>query len=493
VRARAVVAVALAGSAGLAGLAGLAGCGGRGDDKGQGGKASKGSGAAAASAAEGGPEGKGAKGATGAASSARAGAEPAPWSDAWLDRERARYLDDPSYRRAQLEASLTNHANTYSQQRLGAYGLRERGWDVLPVWNPRSRPVTAALAAELERGKPPVIPESQAPLWDGRAPTTPAGWIALGRRVFFEYPLRAEASMEWALTKPAVAASLGVERTSDGSVPGLVAFADLDGKSRVGITCAMCHTTVRGGALVTGAARRSFDAGKLRLAYSKDTRAALDPRLAQRMASWGPGRADVTEDNEDPVAIPDLWGLRAQSALTAAGTIQHTGPVALALRQETQLLHTNHERVRPPRELAWALAMFLYSLEPPPRPPPRDPARVARGQELFGAHCKRCHSNAAYGGTPVSVESIGTDPALANGPGRGTGRYRPPPLLGVADGAPYLHHGAVSSLDELLSAARFAPGYRAGRLGPGPIPGHRPGTGLGDEDRAALIAFLETL
>jgi mono/diheme cytochrome c family protein len=340
----------------------------------------------------------------------------------------------------------------------------------------------------------PAIPPDLPPLWDGRVPATRAEWVALGRRVFFEYPLRAEVFMEWGLTRPAVAAAAGVERAADGAVPGLVVFANVDGKTRVGIACAICHTAVQGGAVVAGAARRSFDYGRLRLAYFDATGGPLDPRLAKRMAGWGPGRADVTEDNdEDPVAIPDLWGLRAQSALTAAGTIVHASPLALALRQETQLLHTNHQRVRPPRELAWALAMFLYALEPPPRPPPRDPSKVARGASLFEAHCKRCHGNAAYGGAPMPVAQIGTDPALATGPARGTGRYRPPPLLGVADGAPYLHHGAVASLDELLSPARLAPDYRAGRLGPGPIPGHRPGMELGDADRAALIAFLETL
>jgi cytochrome c peroxidase len=55
-----------------------------------------------------------------------------------------------------------------------------------------------------------------------------------------------------------------------------------------------------------------------------------------------------------------------------------------------------------------------------------------------------------------------------------------PTLLGVARGAPYLHHGVVPSLADLLSPDRTEPGHRAG-------------TDLGAEDRAALIAFLETL
>jgi mono/diheme cytochrome c family protein len=418
--------------------------------------------------------------------------EPAAWSEAWLAREGKRFISDTAYRRAALEASLTNHANTYSSQRLGAYGLGTRGWDVLPVWNPRSRLVTAEVAAGLERGTLPAIPEQ--PLWDGKTPATLAEWVALGRRVFFEFPLRAEVFMEWGLGKPALAKAVGVERTRDGAVPGLVVFANVDGQPRVGITCAICHTAVRDGELVVGAARRSFDYGRLRLAYFEDTRSAVAPELAARMKTWGPGRADVTEDNdEDPVAIPDLWGLRDQTALTQAGTIRHASPLALAIRQDTQLLHTNHQRIRPPRELSWALAMFLYSLEPPPVRPATDPAHVARGSELFAVHCRGCHSNKSYGGEPMQVAKVGTDPALAKGQARGTGNYRPPPLVRVADGAPYLHHGAVRSLDELLSPARLAADYRGGRLGPGPIPGHRAGTELAAPERAALIAFLETL
>ncbi len=415
---------------------------------------------------------------------------PAPWSDEWLLLEGQRFLADTPYRRAALEQSLTNHDNLYSRQRLTSYGLGSRGWDMLPAWNPRSQPVTAALAARLERGEMPELAADRAPLWDGIEPTTMAGWIALGRRVFFEYPMRAEVFMEWGLTKPTVATAIGVERTPDGAIPGLVVFANVDGETRVGITCAICHSTVKDGALVAGAARRRFDYGRLRVEYFATTGNWVDPQLARRMASWGPGRADVTEDDdEDPVTIPDLWGLRDQRWLTQAGTIRHASPLALAIRQETQLTDSNHAMVRPPRALAWALAMYVYSLAPPPASAPTS----GQGVAVFDAHCRSCHGNAAYGGRTIAVAAIGTNPALATGKGRGTGAYRVPALVRVREGAPYLHDGSVSSLAELLSPARLAPGYAAGRLGPGPIPGHVAGTNLPEVDRAALIAFLETL
>jgi mono/diheme cytochrome c family protein len=417
---------------------------------------------------------------------------PADWTDDWVNKEGARFANDDAYRRAALEKSLVNHTNTYSQQRLGAYALVERGWDVLPVWNPRSAPVNAELAAQLERGEMPSV-EARAPLWDGKVPTTTAEWAALGKRVFFEYPMRAEVFMEWGLTKRALADQVGVERTADGSAPGLVVFANVDGRTRVGITCAICHTSVRDGELVVGAARRRFDYGKLRLEFFADTRGFVEPELARRMGTWGPGRADVTEDNdEDPVAIPDLWGLQHEQVLTQAGTIDHSSPLALAIRQDTQLTHSNHQRVRPPRELAWALAIYLYSLRPPARTTQASFAQLVRGAGVFSSQCTSCHDNVAYAGRPIEHKRVGTDPALATGQARGTGRYRIAPLIDVANAAPYLHHGAVRDLDELLSSKRLAADFD-GRLGKGAIPGHTFGTDLAADDRAALISFLGIL
>jgi len=425
--------------------------------------------------------------------------EPAAWSDAWLAREAERFLGPTKYRRAALEGSLVNPTNIYSRQRLGAYGFDTKGWDALPVWNPRSRAVDRAVADTLAARTWPELPA--APLWDGVRPTTREGWVALGKRVFFEFPLRAEVAAEHTLVPwtdgvglPADSSALGFEKTASGELVGLVVFKDVDGRERVGITCAICHTAIRDGAVVAGAARRTFDLGALRLRFYKDTGTAVDPDLARRMATWGPGRADVTEDDdEDPVAIPDLWGLRAQSFLTQAGTIKHTGPMALALRQETQLLHANALRVRPPRELAWALAMYLYSLEPPPARTGGDPAAIARGAALFDRSCRRCHGNAAYGGDAIAVDDVKTDPALANGKARGTGRYRVAPLIRVADAAPYFHNGSVPTLAHVLSKERFAPDFTGGTRGPGPIGGHPFGIGMADADRAALLAYLESL
>jgi hypothetical protein len=394
------------------------------------------------------------------------------WSDEKILAEGKRYLDDPRFRRKALEASLANPSNAYSRIRLSSYALGNKGWDLLPAWNPKSQVLTESRTL------------SAGPLWDGTRPTTMAGWVALGREVFFRYPLRSEIFLEYALKSPDL--EVGVIRASDGTIPGGVLFEDVDGKTKVGITCALCHFDGN----VVGRARRSFDYGKLRLAYHDATKTYVDPELARRMKTWGPGRADVTEDDaEDPVAIPDLFGLRAQPALTQAGTILHVGPTALAIRQETQLLHSNHQKVRPPRELSWALAMYIYSL----RPPPLAPGPVnARGSELFQKSCRSCHSNSAYGGPTISAGFVGTDRSLADGGARGTGRYRPPALLDVKHAAPYLHQGAVATLEDLFDPRRLTPEY-SGPLGVGAVEGHKWGTDWSDEDRRAIVEYLRAL
>jgi cytochrome c5 len=416
------------------------------------------------------------------------------WTDAELLAEGARFLDDPGFRRAALEASLTNPRNTYSRQRLTAYALVTKGWDLLPIWNPKSLVVTVEMAGALQAGKAPSVPAGTPALWDGRRPTTMTDWVALGREVFFRYPLRAEPIVEWAVAHPESAVRAGVRPAPDGTYPGLVEFIDVDGRHRVGITCALCHANPTSEATVVGEARRSFDYGMLRIAYHKDTGTSLDTTFAHRLRSWGPGRADVTEDDdEDPVAIPNLWGLRSQTFLTQAGTIAQKGPTALAIRQETQLLTSNHQRIRPPRELAFALAMALYALTPPPRDPGVDSAEGRAGKALFERHCQMCHSNAAGGGDVVPVDRVDTDHALANGTARGTGYYRPPALVRVEAAAPYFHDGSVAKLEDVLAPERLTPTFVDGFLGPGPVRGHRYGTSLPSADRAAIVAYLRTL
>jgi cytochrome c5 len=421
-------------------------------------------------------------------------AAPQPWTDAWLLGFTDAYLDDDGARRDAVLRSLRNPDNLYARMRIAAYARPDMGWDRLPQWNPRTAVLDDADVTHLRTGALPTLPTDATPLWNGERPTTMAGWVALGREVFFRFPLRAEIAAEHAVVDDARAAETGLVHLA-GEYPGLVVYRDMDGSAAVGITCALCHASEHDGALVVGRARRDFDFGAMRLAWHDASGEPIDPRMRARMQSWGPGRADITEDDDqDPVAIPDLWRLRDLRNLTQAATIVHDSPLALAIRQETQYIHASGERTRPPRELAWALAMYLYSLDAPaPAQSTASAATLTRGRAIFDRECTGCHTDATRSGEAIDARRVGTDPALANGTSRGTGMYRPAPLLAVADAAPYLHDGTVATLADLFDPARLRSTFDRGARGPGAVPGHAYATLLTDSDRAALVAWLETL
>lgn len=413
---------------------------------------------------------------------------------------RARFLGERGFRREVLEASLTEPSNTYSRDRLGAYALAEGGWDRLPAWNPRATPLGPMHARALARGEPLVLAPEVPRIWDDVVPDE-TGWAALGARVFERFPLRADPSIAHALGDPAFAAEVGLVAAADGSYPGLVVFEDVDGDAKLGITCGLCHIAVVDGGVELGRARRDLDYGRIRLRWHADTGVMPSPELTARMQRWGPGRADITgDDDEDPVAIPDLWRLLELDALTQAGTLQLSraaDPQArrdhdlavLAVRQETQIIQAAGERIRPPRELAWALAVYVGDLRPPVRA--RGPGSE-RGAALFDRHCESCHRGEIGSGRAVLATRVGTNPSLANSEARGTGRYRPAPLVDVAMAAPYLHDGTVPSLDDLFDPARLDPSYARGVRGPGAVFGHVYGTELALADRRALVAYLGT-
>ena len=103
------------------------------------------------------------------------------------------------------------------------------------------------------------VPEGTPPLWDGRTPATVAEWVALGREVFFGYPLRAESSFRWALEHPDVAERAGLRTAAGGIVPGMRLYVDPDGKRRLASRAPCAAASAEGRAAAASAA--SFDYG----------------------------------------------------------------------------------------------------------------------------------------------------------------------------------------------------------------------------------------
>jgi mono/diheme cytochrome c family protein len=244
---------------------------------------------------------------------------------------------------------------------------------------------------------------------------------------------------------------------------------------------------------------------------------------------------------EAPARVPDLIGIEERRYLDATGLVRHRDMGDLmryaAANQGMDMLArygdyvpaTSSPVVPPPGRSRfpgsaerysdaqlYALALYLYSLEPPPNPNAVDDL-VRRGQEIFeGEGCSDCHTPPLYtnnmlipatGFKPpadhyenydVSRRKVGTDPTLAMETRRGTGYYKIPSLKGLWYRGPLTHSGAIARLEDWFDPARLEDDYQPTGFAPagassGPVLGHPFGIDLLAEDKRALIAFLRTL
>ncbi len=445
------------------------------------------------------------------------------------------YLDDARVRRAALEASLIEPTNTYSRRRLEHYASGGEGdWDALPVWNPRAVPV-AALELEQIGGAPArttLAPDARALDVELDEEITPEGLRAIGEAAFWRYPAQRAPSAAVALRSPESAASYGLWVDDQRGVGGLVRAEMPDGATALALSCASCHAAPRPGlGLVMGVGNERLDLG--RLVFDNLDTSALDgpgsfgaggrsadlddlgslgaggrsadlddlgslsargrSAEAAGLLRWGPGRVDVsTAQGVEPVRIPDLRPTRWLTHLHHAGAVAQTDRIALAVRIETLLITSYGATLRPPRAVALGLAYFLWSLSSPSPPSPPTGDVETRGEALFGERCARCHAPPGFAGPPVAIDEVGTEPSIARSTERGTGRYRVPSLRGVGSRGPLLHDASAPSLAVLFDPARVETGFEGSTRG-GAIAGHAFGLELDDTERAALIAYLNTL
>jgi mono/diheme cytochrome c family protein len=421
---------------------------------------------------------------------ALAGCERAPQADATpldlADNPHA-FVTSQTYRRAILERDLVTPEPTYARARLRFYASDDpRGWDSAPEVDWPTLPITLDGAAQLAATNRMPALEFGPPLGEGLGPdslpSTREEWVALGERVFFEYPMSFAPSIGRALRAGVDLRDYGVI-VHDGAYVG-VRFAKIEDRTRVVVTCASCHASVDAEGWLSGVrANRNFNFGQLRLEHGgHDEHHAVDTTAREDLARLGPGRSDVMGDREfNPYAFPDFGGIADMPYLHHTANWYNRGVATLAIRVETVFIHDGRSRSRPPRALMWALAEYLRSL---PAPSPIDPPSEAseRGRAIFAAEgCDVCHTPPLYTSSErIELEKMGTDTAAGASPVRGTGSWRVPSLRGVGGNAPYLHHGAFATLE-----AMFEPGRDE--------PGHEFGLGLDPDERADLLAFLRTI
>jgi hypothetical protein len=231
-----------------------------------------------------------------------------------------------------------------------------------------------------------------------------------------------------------------------------------------------------------------------------------------------------------PAKIPDLIGIKDRKYLDHTGTHLHRG-VGDLMRYAAQvsfaemadfgpyhMLSADTKRVqaRLPDEALYALALYIYSLKPPPNPNPFD-EKAKAGEKLFAREgCAACHTPPLYTNNkltlaegftppkdaPASLDilpmSVMTDPGLALKTRKGTGYYKVPSLKGVWYRGHYLHDGSAATLEEMFDPDRLKETHKPGGWSPPgvetrAIKGHEFGLRLSAEERAELIAFLRTL
>ena len=231
-----------------------------------------------------------------------------------------------------------------------------------------------------------------------------------------------------------------------------------------------------------------------------------------------------------PTKAPDLIGVKDRKYIDHTATHRLRGPGDLmryaalisccdiADFGSHRMLTDKGRRIvfRFPDELMFALAQYIYSLEPPSNPNLGDP-RAAAGKKLFDREgCAGCHAPPLYTNNKLTVAagftpppdhplradilpiSVGTDPNLALKTRKGTGLYKVPSLRGIWYRGLLDHDGSVTTLEEWFDPARLSDayvpsGFKGYKVTHRAVPGHEFGLKLNAEDKAALIAFLKTL
>ncbi|MEP7064330.1 MAG: c-type cytochrome [Betaproteobacteria bacterium] len=244
-----------------------------------------------------------------------------------------------------------------------------------------------------------------------------------------------------------------------------------DTLTHVGITCALCHSTVddsfaKGiGKRLDGWPNRDLNPGAI-IALSP----ALDAATKAVYNSWGAGKYDPRfnlDGLNGPQVIPPAYGLDGIHKITSTGD---GDDVAYWNRYVGVTQMGGHGTFVDPRigvsvthgtdDLISAKlpALQAYQLSIPAPPPPAgsfDAAAAARGRLVFAGQgsCASCHSGAELTDANTRLHPV-SDVVSEPEPGRApsyasrsaTRQYRTAPLKGVWQHAPYFHNGSAATL-----------------------------------------------
>ena len=294
------------------------------------------------------------------------------------------------------------------------------------------------------------------------------------------------------------------------AVVGIAGKVNSSGQlTSIGITCALCHSTVDN-ALAPGIGRRldGWANTDLNVGAIVALSPALDDALKAELNTWGPGKYDPRHHAFDgvniiplnspslPVVLPPVYGLKHVGFETYTGD----GPISYWNSYVGVSQMGGHGSFSDPRiglfikqtpdkvtPKLGALLDYQLSLRTPnPSLRSFDWFAAYRGWRLFrgAAKCSTCHSGPAYtdvlNGPNQRVpflhdpDEIGTEPVYASR--SATGKYRTTPLRALWQHAPYFHDGSAADLPAVVEHYNMQLGLN-----------------LTAAQKADLVEFLKTL
>lgn len=305
----------------------------------------------------------------------------------------------------------------------------------------------AALAVGLKVDARALPPELVAGILDGSVDlTNPATTVALLR----------------------LGAVIGLEGT-------VMTVNGLDVLSRVGVTCALCHSTVDDsfapgiGKRLDGWPNRDLDVGAV-IALSP----ALDAATKAVYLSWGRGKYDprFNLDGENgPQVIPPAYGLAGIGKVTSTGDgndiaywnryvgVTQMGGHGTFVEPRTGVSVTNGTDDLISAKLPALQAYQLSLAAPAPPAGSFDPVAAERGRLVFNdaGRCATCHSGTRFTDAnerlhppsdAVSEPEPGGAPSYASR--SATKQYRTAPLRGLWQHPPYFHNGTAATLEAVV-------------------------------------------
>jgi len=242
----------------------------------------------------------------------------------------------------------------------------------------------------------------------------------------------------------------------------------------VGVTCALCHSTVDNsfapgiGKRLDGWPNRDLNPGAI---------IALSPAVtpAQKLAytSWGKGMYDPRfnlDGKSKPAVIPPAYGLDGIHKITATGdgtdlaywnryvSVTQMGGLGTFTEPRLSVSVTNGTVDLVTSKLP-ALQAYQLSIQAPAPPAGSfDAAAAARGKAVFEGpgKCATCHSGDLFTDANTTLHPVADSMAEPETPSyasrSATKLYRTSPLRGVWQHAPYFHDGSAPTLEAVGQA-----------------------------------------